>query len=140
MSTLKPELKQLWNNIYHMGLWDENTNIDYDTFNALIDNDDAKLKDLLNQCEDSEYIQKLTFDELLKLSFDGAKKAVDSFSMEKRIAMLNEMDTRKNYYYEQTSRFCGVSKKEEISASEFRSLLGKIKHIEILQNWLYGLS
>lgn len=140
MANLKPELKQLWNTIYNMGLWDENTNIDYDTFNALIDNDDAKLKDLLNQCEDSEYVRKLTFDELLKLPFDGAKKAIDSFSMEKRITMLNEMDTRKNYYYEQTSRYCGVSKEELISASEFRSLLGKIKHIEILQNWLYGLS
>ena len=140
MSTLKPELKQLWNTIYNMGLWDENTNIDYDTFNALIDNDDAKLKDLLNQCEDSEYIRKLTFDELLKLPFEGAKKSINSFSMEKRIAMLNEMDSRKTYYYNQTARYCGVSKEELISASEFRSLLGKIKHIEILQNWLYGLS
>ena len=140
MSTLKPELKQLWNTIYAMGLWDENTNIDYDTFNALIDNDDAKLKDLLNQCEDSEYIRKLTFDELLQLPFEEAKKSINSFSMEKRIAMLNEMDSRKTYYYNQTARYCGVSKEELITASEFRSLLGKIKHIEILQNWLYGLS
>lgn len=140
MTSLKPELVSLWNSIYEMGLWDENTNIDFETFNALVEHDDATLTTLLHQCEDTEYIRNLSFDELLKLPFDGAKRAIDSFSMEKRIKILNELDDRKNFYYNQTSRYCGVSKEELISASEFRSLLGKIKHIEILQNWLYGLS
>lgn len=140
MNTLKPEVKELWNSIYELGLWDENTNIDFETFNALIEDDSNKLKELLSRCEDTEFIRNLTFDDLLKLPFDGAKKAIDSFSMEKRINMLNELDNRKTYYYDQTARYCGVSKDELISASEFRSLLGKIKHIEILQNWLYGIS
>lgn len=140
MNTLKPEVKELWNSIYELGLWDENTNIDFETFNALIEDDSNKLKELLSRCEDTEFIRNLTFDDLLKLPFDGAKKAIDSFSMEKRINMLNELDNRKTYYYNQTARYCGVSKDELISASEFRSLLGKIKHIEILQNWLYGIS
>lgn len=139
MTTLKPELVPVWESIYQLGLWDENTNIDYETFNALLEQDDETLAKLLNQCEDSEYIRNLSFDELLKLPFDGAKKAVDSFSMEKRIKMLNELDDRKNFYYNQTARYCGVSREELISASEFRSLLGKIKHIEIIQNWLYGI-
>lgn len=139
MTTLKPELVSLWESIYQLGLWDENTNIDYDAFNALIEHDDATLKDLLSQCEDTEYIRNLSFDELLKLPFEGAKKAIDSFSMAKRISILNELDERKNFYYNQTGRYCGVDKEQLISASEFRSLLGKIKHIEILQNWLYGI-
>lgn len=140
MTTLKPELVSIWESIYQMGLWDENTNIDYETFNALIEDDSATLSNLLSQCEDTEYIRNLSFDELLKLPFDGAKKAIDSFSMEKRIKMLSELDERKTFYYNQTARYCGVSKDELISATEFRSLLGKIKHIEILQNWLYGLA
>lgn len=140
MSILKPELVSVWESVYNMGLWDENTTIDYDTFDALIKHDDAELTKLLNQCEDSEYIRNLSFDELIRLPFDGAKKAIDSFSMEKRIKMLGELDEKKKYYYEQTARYCGVSKDELISASEFRSLLGKIKHIEIIQNWLYGIA
>ena len=139
MTSLKPELVSVWESIYSMGLWDENTNIDYETFNALIEHDDKELTKLLNQCEDTEYIRNLSFDDLLKLPYDGAKKAIDSFSMEKRIQMLNELDDRKKFYYNQTARYCGVSKDELISASEFRSLLGKIKHIEIIQNWLYGI-
>jgi len=140
MTTLKPELVSVWESIYGMGLWNEKTNIDFETFNALLEQDDETLTTLLHQCEDTEYIRNLSFDELLKLPFDGAKKAIDSFSMEKRIKMLNELDERKTFYYNQTARYCGVSKDQLISASEFRSLLGKIKHIEILQNWLYGLS
>ena len=140
MATIKPEVKKLWSSIEELGLWDENTNIDFETFNELIEDDSAKLKDLLSRCEDTEYIRNLTFDELLKLPFDGAKNAIDSFSMEKRINMLNELEDRRVYYYNQTARYCGVSKDELISASEFRSLLGKIKHIEIIQNWLYGIA
>lgn len=140
MSILKPEIVSVWESVYAMGLWDEKTNIDFETFNALIEHDDDTLTTLLHQCEDTEYIRNLSFDELLKLPFDGAKKAVDSFSMEKRIRMLGELDERKNFYYNQTAKYCGVSKDELISASEFRSLLGKIKHIEIIQNWLYGLA
>jgi hypothetical protein len=140
MSVLKPELVSVWESVYNMGLWDEKTNIDFDAFNALIEHDNETLTTLLHQCEDTEYIRNLSFDELLKLPFDGAKKAIDSFSMEKRIKMLNELDERKNFYYNQTARYCGVSGDQLISASEFRSLLGKIKHIEILQNWLFGLA
>ena len=140
MSILKPELVAVWESVYNMGLWNEDTNIDFEAFNALIEHDDATLTTLLHQCEDTEYIRNLSFDELLKLPFDGAKKAIDSFSMEKRIQMLNELDNRKNFYYNQTANYCGVSKDSLISASEFRSLLGKIKHIEIIQNWLYGLA
>lgn len=140
MTTLNPKLVSVWESIYQLGLWDENTNIDFESFNALIEHDENTLSKLLSQCEDTEYIRNLTFDELLKLPYDGAKKAIDSFSMEKRIKMLNVLDERKNFYYNQTGKYCGVSKDELISATEFRSLLGKIKHIEILQNWLYGLS
>ena len=139
MSVVKPEVRKLWSSIEELGLWDENTNIDYETFNALIEEDDAKLKELLLQCEDTEYVRNLTLDELVRLPFDAAKKTIDTFSMEKRITILNELDTKKNYYYNQTARYCGVSKDELISAKEFRSLLSKIKHMEILQNWLYGI-
>ena len=140
MTTLNPKLTTVWESIYQLGLWDENTNIDFDSFNALIEHDEDTLSKLLSQCEDTEYIRNLTFDELLKLPYDGAKKAIDSFSMAKRINMLNVLDERKSFYYEQTANYHGVSKEELITASEFRSLLGKIKHIEIIQNWLYGIS
>lgn len=140
MSIVKTEVTATWESIYQLGLLDEKANIDMEVFNEVIEQNEETLKQLLLQCEDSEYIRNLSFDELLKLPFDGAKKAIDSFSMEKRIKILNELSERKTFYYNQTARYCGVSKEELISATEFRSLLGKIKHMEILQNWLYGIA
>lgn len=139
MNAINPKVKELWKLVDTLNLWDDKTTVDFETFNALIEEDNNKLRELLNRCEDTEYVRKLTLDELLKLPFDGAKKVIDSFSMEKRINMLNELDEKKTYYYNQTARYCGVSKDELISAAEFRSLLGKIKHLEIVQNWLYGI-
>ncbi len=34
----------------------------------------------------------------------------------------------------------GIDKDEQLSPESFRALLGKIKHIEIIQNWLYGIA
>ena len=89
----------------------------------------------------STYIEKMTLDDLLKLPFTEAQKAVEVFSMEKRIKMLDVLTERRLYYYEQTARFGeGVPKDEQLSPEMFRSLISKIKHIEIVQNWLYGIA
>lgn len=90
----------------------------------------------------SEYIEKLTLDDVLKLPFDTAHKYIDQFSMAKRIAILEDLSKYRNHLYEQTGRYGGegLSKDEQISATDFRLLLGKIKHLEILQNWLYGIN
>lgn len=103
-------------------------------------NKDA-VEQMLNTVVTSEYIESLTLDDVLKLPFDAAHKYIAEFSMAKRIKILEDLSKYRLHLYDQTGRYGGegLSKDEQISASDFRLLLGKIKHLEILQNWLYGI-
>ena len=143
---MNSEIQSIWKQIVDSGLIDQKffeDNISEEEFNELLEMDDAELIHLQDIGENHmpEYVEKLSFDDLLKLPFDEAKYTVDAFSMEKRIAILQELTERRTYYYSQTSRFGeGVPKDEQLSPEAFRSLLGKIKHLEIIQNWLYGIA
>lgn len=90
--------------------------------------------------ETSEQIAKLKLDDILKKPFNLAHQYINQFSMAKRISMLDELNVYRKHLYEQINRYGGdVPKDEQISAAEFRMLMGKIKHLEIIQNWLYGI-
>lgn len=140
------EIQSIWKQVVNSGLMDEKffeSDVDEEEFNALLEMDDAELIHLqsIGDKDMTTYIEKLTLDDLLRLPFTQAQKAVNSFSMEKRIKMLDELTIRRTYYYNQTARFGeGVPKDEQLSPEAFRSLLSKIKHIEIVQNWLYGIA
>lgn len=139
------ESQNIWKQCINSGLMDEKffeNNISEEEFNELLEMDDAELIHLqvIERSNMSEYLENITFDELLKLPFKEAQKAIGFFSMEKRIKMLDELTTRKSHYYNQTAKFGeGIPKDEQLSPEAFRSLLGKIKHVEIVQNWLYGI-
>lgn len=140
------EIQSIWKQVVNSGLMDQKffeSNISEEEFNELLEIDDAELIHLQCVGEDnmSAYVEKMTFDDLLKLPFNEAQRAINSFSMEKRIKILDELTTRRSYYYNQTSKYGeGISKDEQLSPEAFRSLIGKIKHIEIVQNWLYGIA
>ena len=140
------EIQSIWKQCISSGLMDEKffeSNISEEEFNELLEMDDAELihLQLIEGGNMSAYIENMTFDELLRLPFTEAQRAIASFSMEKRIKMLDELTTRRTYYYNQTARFGeGIPKDEQLSPEAFRSLLAKIKHVEIVQNWLYGIA
>ncbi len=140
------EIQNIWKQVISSGLMDEKffeNNVSEEEFNALLEMDDAELIHLqdIGDKDMSIYIEKMTLDDLLKLPFTEAQKAVESFSMEKRIKILDELSQRRLHYYDQTTRFGeGVPKEEQLSPEMFRSLISKIKHIEIVQNWLYGIA
>ncbi len=140
------EIQSIWKQVVNSGLMDQKffeSNISEEEFNELLEMDDMELIHLQCVGEDnmSAYVEKMTFDDLLKLPFNEAQRAINSFSMEKRIKILDELTTRRSYYYNQTSKYGeGISKDEQLSPEAFRSLIGKIKHIEIVQNWLYGIA
>ena len=140
------EIQSIWKQCISSGLMDEKffeSNISEEEFNELLEMDDAELIHLqaIEGGDMSAYIENMTFDELLKLPFNEAQKVISFFSMEKRIKILDELTTRRTYYYNQTVRFGeGIPKDEQLSPEAFRSLLAKIKHIEIVQNWLYGIA
>lgn len=142
---MNKEIHSIWKQVISSGLMDEKffeSNISEEEFNALLENDDSELIHLqqAGSTTMSAYVEKMTLDDLLKLPFNDARKVIGSFSMEKRIKMLDALTTRRNFYYGETSRFAEhVPKDEQLSPEQFRSLLSKIKHIEIVQNWLYGI-
>lgn len=139
------EIQNIWKQVVSLGLMDEKffeNNVSEEEFNTLLEMDDAELIHLqdIGDKDMSIYIEEMTLDDLLKLPFTEAQKAVESFSMEKRIKILDELSQRRLYYYDQTVKFGeGVPKEEQLSPEMFRSLISKIKHIEIVQNWLYGI-
>lgn len=139
------EIQNIWKQVVSLGLMDEKffeNNVSEEEFNALLEMDEEliHLQDIGDK-DMSIYIEEMTLDDLLKLPFTEAQKAVESFSMEKRIKILDELSQRRLYYYDQTVKFGeGVPKEEQLSPEMFRSLISKIKHIEIVQNWLYGIA
>ena len=140
------EIQNIWKQVISSGLMDEKffeNNVSEEEFNALLEMDDAELIHLqdIGDKDMSIYIEKMTLDDLLKIKFTEEQKDVESFSMEKRIKILDELSQRRLHYYDQTTRFGeGVPKEEQLSPEMFRSLISKIKHIEIVQNWLYGIA
>ena len=140
------EIQNIWKQVVSLGLMDEKffeNNVSEEEFNTLLEMDDAELIHLqdIGDKDMSIYIEEMTLDDLLKLPFTEAQKAVERFSMEKRIKMLDELSQRRLYYYDQTVKFGeGVPKEEQLSPEMFRSLISKIKHVEIVQNWLYGIA
>ena len=134
----KFEIQSTMYQLDKIGLLKEDLNVE--EFEDALARDTAELTRLLELVDDDDYVKNMKFDELVKLPFTEAQKTIERMEMAKRIAMLDELTTLRKFYYEETKRYCGVSKDELISASEFRSLLSKIKHLEILQNWLYGIA
>lgn len=103
--------------------------------------DDPKLKQLIRQKKQEDLISNVTLDKIMSSGFTEAKKAIDQMTIAKRIQMLSDVYEYRDYLYTSMSRYGteGLSKDEQLSDSEFRTLLGRVKHLEILQNWLYGI-
>lgn len=103
--------------------------------------DKGKLKELLHMKAEEDMVNEASLEAIMRTNFTNAKEVIDKMTIAKRISILEELDTYKSYLYESLGRFGapGVPKDEQLSANDFRALLGRIKHLEILQNWLYGI-
>lgn len=110
--------------------------------NRLMQADDqGKLKKLLRMKNEEDMVNDVTLESIMRTNFMNAKEVIGKMTIAKRIKILEELDTYKSYLYESLNRFGaeGVPKEEQLSATDFRALLGRIKHLEILQNWLFGI-
>lgn len=103
--------------------------------------DDKALKALLILKKEEESVAEVLLEQVLTSSFQTAKDTIDKMTLAKRIEMLDDLDKYRDYLYEQVNRYGaqGLSKDEQLKASEFRVIMGRIKHVEIIQNWLFGI-
>lgn len=103
--------------------------------------DDKALKALLILKKEEECVAEVSLEQVLTSSFQTAKDTIDKMTLAKRIEMLDDLDKYRDYLYEQVNRYGaqGLSKDEQLKASEFRVIMGRIKHMEIIQNWLFGI-
>lgn len=103
--------------------------------------DDKALKTLLVLKKEEECVAEVSLEQVLTSSFQTAKDTIDKMTLAKRIEMLDDLDKYRDYLYEQVNRYGaqGLSKDEQLKASEFRVIMGRIKHMEIIQNWLFGI-
>jgi len=82
------------------------------------------------------------FDTFIKLPFVQAKDQTERMSAKQRIEYLERLDERCLSLYEKTKLFSageGIPRDMQLTHKEFMGILSKIKHCEILQNWLYGI-
>ena len=103
--------------------------------------DDKALKALLILKKEEESVAEVSLEQVLTSSFQTAKDTIDKMTLAKHIEMLDDLDKYRDYLYEQVNRYGaqGLSKDEQLKASEFRVIMGRIKHMEIIQNWLFGI-
>lgn len=103
--------------------------------------DDKALRALLILKKEEESVAEVSLEQVLTSSFQTAKDTIDKMTLAKRIEMLDDLDKYRDYLYEQVNRYGaqGLSKDEQLKASEFRVIMGRIKHMEIIQNWLFGI-
>jgi hypothetical protein len=103
--------------------------------------DDKKLKHLIHMKDHEDMVNDVTLDKIMSSNFPVAKDLIDQMTIAKRIKMLDEVYTYREFLYENIGRYGmeGLAKEEQLTANEFRVLMGRIKHLEILQNWLFGI-
>ena len=96
--------------------------------------------DALNEVELNQFIEEIAFAELIKISFNKVKGLIEKMTLKKRIKMLSELDDRLVFLYQETKGYNdALFGKAKYGPKEFQKIMGKIKHLEIIQTWLYGI-
>lgn len=117
--------------------WDE-----YVKATAELAEDDEGLRQLLRMKTEEDMINEVTLQGIMADNFYHAKETIDKMTIKKRIELLAELDQYKAYLYDVAGNWGqpGIPKEEQFSAKTFRATMGRIKHLEILQGWLFGIS
>lgn len=104
-------------------------------------NEDEKLKQLMSLKKKEDAIEEVTLDKIMSSNFQKAKEIIDQMTIAKRIEILDELAVYRGHLYDAFGRYGkqGIPREEQLSANDFRVLMGRVKHLEILQNWLYGI-
>lgn len=142
MSNPSDRVTETFQEIGKTALWDEQMPISLQEYESLLIAEDTEALFQMIDQDDEETIAKITLEDLMRMPFDKSKKSIEKFSLAKRIQVLSDLDTRRSYLYSYAARY-GVGNPRDpefVSAKDWRSTMGRIKHLEILQAWLYGIN
>lgn len=81
----------------------------------------------------------ITLEQLSKLTFNRAHDVINKMSISKRIKILNDLDYRLVHLYVATKEYNDEGFGKSMSPKDFIFIMGRIKYLEILQQWLYGI-
>ena len=104
------------------------------------DNADVLNMLLIDPSYTDEYLMHVTFEELIRFPYFRAQAAIKKFPMVKRIEMLQRLDDVRSYVYDRLGQDeTGLPREEQLTSKQRQSLFGRLKHLEILLGWLYGI-
>lgn len=98
-----------------------------------------ELKTIIDSTELDNVAKNITMDELAKLSFNTAHQVIQRLNIPTRIRLLNDLDKRLLSLYTATKHYNDAMFGKSMPPKDFLTIMGKIKHLEILQSWLYGI-
>lgn len=132
-------IQALFADLSQTALWSDEMRDNWNTY--LQSRTSEGIQDMLSIDSTSEDINNLNVSDLMRAPFPKAKGYIDQFTMAKRIQVLEDLDTHRTYLYDQASEYGaeGIPKEEALSVNDWKIIMGKIKHLEILQAWLYGI-
>lgn len=143
MADLPNRILETFREINDTQLWDEQeqspiSSVDRETLKRK--QTDKALQQMLD-AECDEAIMSITLDQLMIMSFDGAKAVIERFSLAKRINTLSELDVHRSYLYSQASRYGEENPldSDRLTTKDWNIIMSKIKHLEIIQACLYGV-
>jgi hypothetical protein len=87
----------------------------------------------------NEWAESVTFEQLAKFTFNRAKEIINEITLKRRIKLLGDLDYHLIHLYEATKGYNDKGFGKSMSPDEFYGIMGKIKHYEVLQNWLFGI-
>lgn len=95
---------------------------------------------LFEETEATKWADIISFDELMRLSFSKAHAVIKNISFKKRLKLLSQLDHHLVCLYEETKKYKdSVTEESKLTSKDFMRIMAKIKHLEILQSWLYGI-
>lgn len=115
---------------------------DLSEYAATLSSEDTDILFQLIQKDDQGTLQDIRTEDVLRMPFERAKQCIQKFALSTRIRVLKDLDARRTYLYDQASEYGEKRATDDpnyVSPDDWRLIMGKIKHLEILQAWLYGI-
>jgi hypothetical protein len=100
---------------------------------------EKEMLDLLNPECISTLSETITFEQLSKLTFNKAHNCIIGMQIAKRIKMMEDLKFHLFHLYEATKEYNDKGFGKSMPPKDFQKIMGKIKHLEILQSWLFGI-